>query len=61
LLGSGLVAGEALIEVLLASIVLIGWELPHISENPWLGLLVFPLIGAVLIGIPLRNIAKGTQ
>ncbi len=57
LLASGLVAGEALMGVLLASIVLIGWELPHISENPWLGLLVFPIIGAVLIGIPLRRMS----
>ena len=58
LLASGLVAGEALTGVLLASIVLLNWELPHISENPVLGLIVFPLIAAVLIGIPLKNLVK---
>ncbi|MEX0736958.1 MAG: OPT/YSL family transporter, partial [Bacteroidota bacterium] len=58
LLASGLVAGEALTGVLLASIVLLNWELPHISENPVLGLIVFPLIAAVLIGIPLKNLIK---
>ncbi|MGH2567013.1 MAG: OPT family oligopeptide transporter, partial [Bacteroidota bacterium] len=58
LLASGMVAGEALMGVLLASLVLLNFELPHISENPLLGLLVFPVIGFVLIGIPLRSMIK---
>ncbi|MBI4547315.1 MAG: oligopeptide transporter, OPT family [Ignavibacteriae bacterium] len=58
LLASGLVAGEALTGVLLASIVLLNWELPHISDNPILGLTVFPIIALVLIGIPLRKLMK---
>lgn len=58
LLASGMVAGEALMGVLLASLVLLNFELPHISESPIVGLLVFPIIGFVLIGIPLRSMIK---
>jgi putative OPT family oligopeptide transporter len=61
LLASGLVAGEALMGVVLASIVLLDWKLPHIGENPLLGLLVFPIMGAVLIGIPLRKMMNGAD
>jgi len=59
LLASGLVAGEALMGVLLATLVLLDFRLPHVSENPILGLLVFPLLGLILIGIPLRKLAAG--
>lgn len=58
LLASGLIAGEALTGVLLASIVLLDWKLPHISENPILGLIIFPIVGLTLIGIPLRSMIK---
>jgi putative OPT family oligopeptide transporter len=58
LLASGLVAGEALTGVLLASLVLLNWELPHISENPILGLVIFPIVALTLIMIPLRKLAQ---
>lgn len=58
LIASGLIAGEALTGVLLASIVLLDWKLPHISENPILGLIIFPIVGLALIGIPLRSLVK---
>ena len=60
LLASGLVAGEAITGVILASIVLMNWELPHISESPILGLLIFPILGIVLLALPLRKLVKET-
>ncbi|MFQ6094143.1 MAG: OPT/YSL family transporter, partial [bacterium] len=65
LLSSGLIAGEALMGILLAFLVLaqdflkIG-PLPHISDNPWGGLVVFALIAYVLIKIPFGSLKVGT-
>jgi putative OPT family oligopeptide transporter len=65
LLSSGLIAGEALMAVIHAFVVLgrsLGGEtagpLMHIAENPWLGMTVFILLGYVLIGIPMRAAMK---
>jgi putative OPT family oligopeptide transporter len=55
LLASGLVAGEALIGVLLASLYLANIELPTISENAYLGLIIFPILFVVLALVPLRS------
>ena len=60
LLSSGLIAGEALMAVLLAFLVLgsnlMGWGrlLPQISSNAWLGILVFPLLMYLLVKTPLN-------
>lgn len=56
LLASGLVAGESIMGVLLAGLYLLNVNLPHISENPFLGLLIFPLVALILIAIPLKNL-----
>lgn len=59
LLSSGFIAGEALMAVLLAFLVLgadlFGWGdlLPSISENPWLGMLIFLLLLYLLVKVPL--------
>ena len=63
LLSSGLIAGEALMAVLLAFLVLgsdtAGWgALPQIAQSPWLGALVFPLLVYVLVKIPLGAMHK---
>ncbi|MEN3039025.1 MAG: OPT/YSL family transporter [Candidatus Kryptonium sp.] len=56
LLASGLVAGESIMGVLLAGLYLLNVNLPHISENPFLGLLIFPFIALILIAIPLKKL-----
>ncbi len=67
LLASGFIAGESLMAVIIAFIVLghsmidKGWETaPMISLPPqgWLGLLVFLILGYLLIGLPLRAAAS---
>ena len=60
LLSSGFIAGEALMAVLLAFLVLgadllqRGSLLPQISANPWLGMLAFPFLVYLLVKIPLK-------
>ncbi|MFO7769426.1 MAG: oligopeptide transporter, OPT family [bacterium] len=56
LLASGLVAGEALTGVLLAGLYMLAVELPVISQSPYIGFLVFPLLGWVLIRYPLQSL-----
>ncbi len=65
LLSSGFIAGESLVAVLLAFWVLgnttLGLpELPKIAESVWLGLLIFPVLGFLLIGVPLAAARKGS-
>lgn len=69
LIASGFVAGEALVGVLLALIVVLNMKLPKIypilglSEGSgFLGFLVFILLGFILIKIPLKKFANnGTK
>ena len=58
LIASGLIAGEALTGVLLAVLVIRDIKLPVISENPWLGLVIFGLIAYILVRIPYRAILR---
>ena len=64
LLSSGLIAGEALMAVLLAFLVLganlMEWGrlLPQISSNVWLGMLLFPLLIYLLVRIPLKAMKR---
>jgi len=55
LLASGLVAGEAITGVVLAGLYLGNVSLPKISDSPLLGLLIFPIVMWMLIGIPIRK------
>lgn len=55
LLASGFVAGESITGVLLAGLYLLNVNLPHISDNPFIGLLVFPLVALILIFVPLKD------
>ncbi|MDA2930208.1 oligopeptide transporter, OPT family [Acidobacteria bacterium AH-259-O06] len=65
LLSSGFIAGEALMAVLLAFLVLgsdffeWGRLFPQISANPWLGMLAFPLLVYLLVKVPLNAMQKG--
>ncbi len=60
LLASGLIAGEALMGIIIAATI-VGNKgkalLPKIIDggSPWLGLLVFGILGYVLISIPVKN------
>ncbi len=59
LLASGLVAGEALMGVILAGILIISGREPTLIEgNPYLGFLVFPIVGYILLRIPIRRMLK---
>lgn len=66
LLSSGLIAGEALMAVFLAFLVLgsdlMGWGrlLPQISSNAWLGMLAFPLLIYLLVKTPLKAMKQRT-
>jgi putative OPT family oligopeptide transporter len=60
LLSSGLIAGEALMGIIIAATVVAGGGkrlLPALIKdgNPWLSLVVFAILGFVLVGIPLKN------
>ena len=60
LLASGLIAGEALMGIIIAATVVANKGealLPKIIDggNPWLGLIVFAILGYVLISIPLSK------
>ena len=60
LLASGLIAGQALMGIIIAATVVIGGGtamLPKIIQggNPWLALLIFAIIGYALIRIPIRS------
>lgn len=61
LVSSGLIAGEALVGVAMAGLALLGVErIAHVSESPLVSLLVvFPVIAAVLIILPLRSLREG--
>ncbi|MBN2201755.1 oligopeptide transporter, OPT family [bacterium] len=63
LVASGLIAGEALVGILLAAFVVLNIKL-GISETFqgfwWLGLLVFGLLGLLMIGAPLRALKTGS-
>ncbi len=74
LVSSGLIAGQSLMAVLLAFVVLyeqakLGMEetehlLPHIASSFWGGLLVYPLLIGLLVWLPLsrmRQASRGTE
>jgi len=62
LISSGLIAGESLMAVILAFVVLgrtMKGQQPaallHIADNPWLGMLIFLVLGFILVRYPLRE------
>ena len=57
LLASGLIAGEALIGLLFAFLVILKWKTPIIFVEPsfLVSLVVFIVIGFVLVRVPLKN------
>ncbi len=65
LLSSGFIAGEALMAVILAFVVL-GQNLTgaqggiaHIADNFWLGLLIYPVLFYLLVNLPLKKMREG--
>jgi uncharacterized oligopeptide transporter (OPT) family protein len=60
LFSAGLVAGEALMGVVVAVLVVVGIQLSMFDNIPWWpGLLVFAYIGLLLLYIPIRGAFKG--
>lgn len=61
LLASGFIAGEALMGILLAALVLANIKLISIYTSAWPGLVVFALLAYILITVPLRVLKVGTS
>jgi putative OPT family oligopeptide transporter len=68
LLASGFVAGESLTAIVLAFMYILATQfgltwlrLPGISENPYIGFLVFLVLGYVLVRYPLKNMLSSTS
>jgi uncharacterized oligopeptide transporter (OPT) family protein len=69
LVASGLIAGQSLMAVLLAFVVLyeqarLGLPegehlLPHVAHSFWAGLLVYPLLLVLLVWLPLKRMRAG--
>jgi putative OPT family oligopeptide transporter len=60
LAASGLIAGEALVGLLTATLAWLEYDIPHITESPsyLLGLVMLAIIAAVLIRVPLGNAGR---
>jgi uncharacterized oligopeptide transporter (OPT) family protein len=58
LIASGLIAGEAVVGILLAIIAISGKKLPVLYEGAWPAILLFALIGFILIRIPIASVKK---
>ncbi|MBI5482609.1 MAG: oligopeptide transporter, OPT family [Deltaproteobacteria bacterium] len=56
LLASGLIAGEALVGILLAILAVGRISLPKIYEGAWPAILIFVLIGFVLVKLPIGSV-----
>ena len=54
LLASGMIAGEALVAILLAILVNLNLELPHLEGSGGLGLIVFAAVAFALLAVPMR-------
>jgi putative OPT family oligopeptide transporter len=59
LLASGFVAGEAMTGVLLAALYLANVSMPTATGSPWLGFLIFPIVFAILVFVPMRKRSEG--
>jgi hypothetical protein len=55
LLASGLIAGEALVGILLAILAVGKISLPKIYEGAWPAILIFALIGFILVKLPVGS------
>jgi len=54
LLASGLIAGEALMAIVLAALVNVSITLPQFGGSGAAGLIVFLAVGFILVAVPLR-------
>ncbi len=55
LLASGLIAGQAILGIITAAIKGLKIEMPESLDNPWLGLLIFFILGFILIYFPYKK------
>lgn len=63
LLASGLIAGEALMAIIIAGFVFFGTRLPALVAGPeaWPGIIVLVVVGFVLINIPLKSLKSAQK
>jgi len=69
LISSGFIAGESLMAVLLALLVIGSDFLPALQSfqnltfgfdaTPWLGIIAYPLVLYMLVWVPINNMRKG--
>lgn len=61
LLASGLIAGQALMGILTAALEGAKVSLPESLDNPWLGLIIFFLLGFILIYFPYKKLIQSGE
>ncbi len=61
LLASGLIAGQALMGIITAAIRGTNIRLPESLNNPWLGLVIFFVLGFILIYLPYKKLIESGQ
>jgi uncharacterized oligopeptide transporter (OPT) family protein len=63
LLSSGLIAGEALMGLLVATLAFFNVNLPSIFAEPkaWVGYIILAILGYLLIKIPLANAGRADE
>jgi len=61
LLASGLIAGQALMGIITAAIKAAKINLPSSLDNPWLGLVIFFVLGFILIYFPYKKMVSSGE
>jgi putative OPT family oligopeptide transporter len=61
LLASGLIAGQALLGIITAAIKGLDVNMPESLNNPWLGLVIFFILGFILIYFPYKKFVESGE
>jgi uncharacterized oligopeptide transporter (OPT) family protein len=61
LLASGLIAGQALMGILTAALKGANLDLPESWSEPWLGLIIFAILGFILIYFPYKKMVESGE
>jgi hypothetical protein len=61
LLASGLIAGQALLGIITAAIKGMNVSMPESLDNPWLGLVIFFILGFILIYFPYKKLVESGE
>lgn len=61
LLASGLIAGQAILGIITAALKGLKVEMPESLNNPWLGLVIFFILGFILIYFPYKKFVASNE